>query len=344
VVLSPDGDLGFWDVASGKQTVQLAGRFKGISDSGRLILGEGAGGDIELWDSVTRRVITTLPEQKGSPTAVACSSDDRFIACADREGALRVWEVATGRLQGMLPTMEKSAVDLWFPDGVEGLVLGFQPRSGIDPGRPLFTLRTLGDFTQNSTLRSSDAFRFWDLQLDRKMEALPKNVRRFQQTYEDEFSLNLVCDGHRGVRVESARLMNCPRLLSFLPVPSGRMMIVGGERDITLWEIETGRRVATLAGHGGWVHGLALSPDGRLLASAANDGTLKLWNLALRKEVITLPGQMSPYSRKVSFAPDGNSIAVLSYDEDRTVRFFHAPSLKEIEQVEASKKALNSPP
>jgi WD40 repeat protein len=121
------------------------------------------------------------------------------------------------------------------------------------------------------------------------------------------------------------------------------MIIIGGERDITVWEVETGRRVATLVGHGGWVRGLALSPDGRLLASAGNDGALKLWNPALRKEVITLPGQMSPHTLKVAFAPDGNSIAAVSWGEDRLVRFFHAPSFQEIEQVEAEAKRTDSP-
>jgi WD40 repeat protein len=113
------------------------------------------------------------------------------------------------------------------------------------------------------------------------------------------------------------------------------MIILGGNSHITLWDMRTGRQIATLEGHGGWVAGLALSVDGRTLASTGNDGTLKLWDLALKKEAITFPAQISPWSQQVAFAPDGNSIATLSLNEDRLVRLFHAPSMKEIEEVEA---------
>lgn len=346
-ILSPDGDLSIWDVVSGRQTDQLSGSFKGISESGRIILGVRAGGEIELWDSVNRQVITTIRELTGSPSMAVFSPDDRYLACADREGNLRVWEVRTGILQGTLSKTTQFVENLWFPGGAKTLVLGFQRFPEPSPTGLLFTLRTFDSLTEASTINPSEGFRFWDIQAGQEMETLPKNVQRIRQTFEDGFSLSLVRDGLGGARVESgAKPRNySTRLSSFLPVVGGKLIIIGGERDITLWEVETGRRVATLEGHGGWVTTLALSPDGSTLASAANDGALKLWNLALRKEVITLPGQISPHTRKLAFAPDGNAIAALSLRQDRRVRLFHAPSLQEIDEAESAKKAsTDSPP
>src|SRR5687767_8450928 len=46
----------------------------------------------------------------------------------------------------------------------------------------------------------------------------------------------------------------------------------------------------TLRGHSDGIYTLALSPDGKLLASGGRDRTIKLWDLATGKEHSTLEG------------------------------------------------------
>ena len=46
-----------------------------------------------------------------------------------------------------------------------------------------------------------------------------------------------------------------------------------------LWDIVTGKEIKTLTGHKQDVCGVSFSSDGKLLATASNDSTVRLWRL-----------------------------------------------------------------
>src|SRR5215469_13108997 len=65
---------------------------------------------------------------------------------------------------------------------------------------------------------------------------------------------------------------------------------------------------ATLKGHTNCVTAVAFSPDGKTLASASYDGTLRLWEVATGKERAAL-GEYTGCVGCVAFSPDGKTLA-----------------------------------
>ncbi len=65
----------------------------------------------------------------------------------------------------------------------------------------------------------------------------------------------------------------------------GNVLVVGGMRAIAVVDLATLRTRHTLIGHLGYIKLLAISPDGRLLASAASDDNILLWDLATGREI-----------------------------------------------------------
>jgi GTPase SAR1 family protein len=83
----------------------------------------------------------------------------------------------------------------------------------------------------------------------------------------------------------------------------------------------------SLRGHGGWINRIAWSPDGRTLASASNDNSIRLWDFRTGKSRLLLAGH-SNVVLCVAWSPDGRTLA--SGSGDHSVRLWDPETGEEL--------------
>jgi len=87
----------------------------------------------------------------------------------------------------------------------------------------------------------------------------------------------------------------------------------------TTWPVDPAQR-RVLTGHAGDVSALAFSPDGGLLASTDQDGSVRLWDLTTGAKRTDLTGH-TDFINAVTFSPDGRCLA--TGDGQGTVRLWN---------------------
>jgi WD40 repeat protein len=99
----------------------------------------------------------------------------------------------------------------------------------------------------------------------------------------------------------------------------GARIASGGFEGIGLCDARDGRRLGVIPLPDGGITGLAFSPDGRELAAACVDATIRVWDAEERRPRLVLAGHGSRVTG-VAYSPDGRRIA--SANEGGTIRLW----------------------
>lgn len=319
---SSDRTARIWDLATGKETRVLSGHTVDVwsvaySPDGRRLATGSWDGTARIWDPATGRQLLVL--RGGEPIlGVVFTPDGRHLATASRDHAVTIWDAATGQAaftyRGHAAPVNALACS---PDGqclasVDNLG-SVNLWSALD-GKELLTFRGHTGAANDVAFSPDGQFlltggtdrrvRIWDTSMQQEGRVVQPDVGPY-------YSVAFSRDGQK-------------------LATSGRRTWFSREPDARIWNLESGR-AKVLSGHKDGVAGVALRPDGKLLASASDDRTVILWDPATNKAIRQLTGHQAPVVR-VAFSPDGQRLA--SASRDKTIKIWDPDSGQELQTLE----------
>jgi WD40 repeat protein len=146
---------------------------------------------------------------------------------------------------------------------------------------------------------------------------------------------------HALVRFGTLRWRHGAAISFVAHTPDGKGLVTDSQDGtLRLWDLATGAEVRRFVktvkrtADGGQIalvrsqgHGAALSPDGKVLAAGAADGTITLWDLATAKVIRSFQSDSTPLASLV-FADDGELL--LAKDYDQVLRLWDVSTGKEL--------------
>lgn len=115
---------------------------------------------------------------------------------------------------------------------------------------------------------------------------------------------------------------------------SGENALLG---EVKQWNVADGSLTRTFEGHKDTIYSMAISPDGKVLATGSYDQKIKLWAVATGKELKTLSGHNGAIFG-LAFRPDGKILA--SASADRTVKLWDVATGERRDTLAQSLKEL----
>ena len=304
LAVASDGEIRLWDVDTGihKATLKGLGLFYDLvfSPDGRTLAATNDPPQSEigifLWDidptdvrkSELRCVLT---DHKLDVNSIVFSPNGQLLASGHKFNNIRLWDIETGKLELIF---KGHKYPLWTQS------VAFAPNGDM--------LASLSISIQSSDSKAE--ILLWDAATG-------------------EYITTLI--GHDKAIDNSIPLHSSSIAFS----PNGEILVSGSlDGTVRLWDANTatsdsffrqlrrtvfGYHKGTIRAHTSHVLSVALSPDGRILASGSSNTAIRLWDSHTRKLQTTLNAHGAAI-KCVSFSPDGRTLA--SADENGTIHLW----------------------
>ena len=341
-----DNSVKIWDSETGKEILSLQGfSCRGIlhgtlpavySPDCKRIASVSYDNTIKIWDAETGRILQSLAGHSGPVYYAYFSPNSHQIVSSSEDKTIRVWDVETGKeIKTLIGLLGLAA---FCPDGKRVVFASIDKSKGIECLKTIGiwdwkTGKTSQSMVKNASVFTPIAFSFDGEQV---AYALNTNIIRIQNVETGELiqsltesssSIKLIAFSSNGKLIASAKNDHSIKIWNIesgktiqtfdgllAPIgsvgfsPDGKHIIAAVNDSIRIWDVES-----SFIGHTNSVNSICFSPKGNQIASASSDNTIKVWDIKLGKDVLTMTGHYAPVDL-VAFSPDGKRLVSASRD------------------------------
>lgn len=363
-----DNTARVWNVGSGAELMVMRGTGRAgavaVDPAGRLLATGGSRSAAQLWNVATGERVAELMGHRAEITSVAFNPSGTLLATGDDRGEIRLWKLEGNQatLTSTLTSHNRTITGLIFAAGGDQLYSSSgdntSARWDVATGSEIreavlkhpdwvSALDIVADQSHAVTACEDGKVRVWDLASGQVLaQALFARGSATGVQFSPAGSTVLITSAdNRGVwnwnwkEAPEASLDELQPLVATQQLgslwtaryaPDGRRVLTIGGNDARMFDATTGKPGLRFSPHGA-VAAIAITQDGRLVATGSWDGTAKLWDASTGKVLQQLVGGHTGYINSIDFSPDGKWVATAS--DDGTARLWRTANGQQADTV-----------